>query len=299
MDIRQLRHLMAVAETGSFSRAAEQQHLTQSALSRSIQTLEGDIGGRLLDRVGKRNELTPLGHLVVQRAQRIVQEADDLRESARLMETGGMGALRVGMGSGPGALLMTPLLQHMAHHHPGVKVEISRGAPELQLVHLRERRLDALVVDGRRIAPAADLHIEFVAEIQAGFLCRKGHPLAGRRRVPFTELLAYPMASTPLSDEVARLLVDAYGPRADPVQMTTLICEELPSLIETVRETDAIYLGIRAAARQALASGALVELAVQPALKASARFAQVTLAGRTQGPAMDLLRKFVATHLKD
>ena len=60
MNIKHLEHLLALADTGSFSRAAEKLFITQSALSRSIQSLEDDLGGKVLDRIGKRNELTPL-----------------------------------------------------------------------------------------------------------------------------------------------------------------------------------------------------------------------------------------------
>ena len=79
MNIRSLEHLLAVAETGSFSKAAERCFITQSALSRSIQTLETDLGGQLLDRIGKRNELTPLGQQVVERSRGIVREAAELK----------------------------------------------------------------------------------------------------------------------------------------------------------------------------------------------------------------------------
>jgi len=101
MNIKPLEHLLALADTGSFSRAAEQCCLTQSALSRSIQNLEQELGGQLLDRIGKRNELTPLGREVVARARRIVLEASELRRSAERMQGGG-GSIRVGLGSGPG-----------------------------------------------------------------------------------------------------------------------------------------------------------------------------------------------------
>ena len=59
MNIKHLEHLLALADTGSFSRAAEQCFITQSALSRSIQGLEDELGGPVLDRLGKRNTLTP------------------------------------------------------------------------------------------------------------------------------------------------------------------------------------------------------------------------------------------------
>jgi DNA-binding transcriptional LysR family regulator len=249
--------------------------------------------------MGKRNELTPLGLTVVARARRIVLEAAELQRSAELLQQGDLGSIRVGLGSGPGALLMTPLLQHMARHYPGVKVAISRGSTELQLLQLRARQLDALVIDVRRIAPAPDLRIEPLSELRAGFICRAAHPLAGRAAVPFEALLAYPMASTPLSDEVARLMVAHYGPRADPAQMTTLQCEDVTSLIETIAVTDAVFLGIVAAARAGITAGTLAEIAVAPPLRAGARFAHITLAGRTEAPAMAILRAFVHERLRD
>ena len=94
MNIKQLEHLLALAQTGSFVRAADRLFITQSALSRSIQGLEEELGGKLVDRIGKRNELTPLGHDVVARARSIIHEAAELRRSAELMQQGGGGAIR-------------------------------------------------------------------------------------------------------------------------------------------------------------------------------------------------------------
>jgi DNA-binding transcriptional LysR family regulator len=300
MNLRHLQHWLALAETGSFSRAAEKLHITQSALSRSIQSLEEELGGPLVDRIGKKNELTPLGRSVLERAKRIVHEASELKMGAAVLQQGGMGSLRVGLGSGPGAMLMTPWLVHMARHFPSVKVAVTRGATELQLLQLRERQLDALVVDVRRVVPASDIQIDTLVDMRAGFVCRQGHPLLQQGApVPFESLLAYPIASTPLSDEVARILVGHYGPQADPAQMTTLQCEEIASLIDTVRQTDAVYLGIVGAARAELASGRLVELAMAPPFRSGARLALVTLCGRTELPVMDEFRRFVKLHLTD
>jgi DNA-binding transcriptional LysR family regulator len=301
MNLRHLEHWLALADTGSFSRAAEKLHITQSALSRSIQALEEDLGGPLVDRVGKKNELTPLGRSVLERARRIVHEAQELKQGAALLHQGGLGALRVGLGSGPGAMLMTPWLVYMARHHPTVQVTVSRGSTELQLTQLRERQLDALVVDVRRVEAAPDLVMTQVVEMRAGFVCRQGHPLLERaaKGLPFDALLSYPIASIQLSQEVARLLVDHYGPQANPAQMTTLQCEDIASLLDVVGQTDAIYLGIVGAARDGLAQGRLVELPMQIPLKGQARLALITLAGRTELPVMSVFRAFVQNHLSD
>jgi DNA-binding transcriptional LysR family regulator len=299
MNIKHLEHLLALADTGSFSRAAEKLFITQSALSRSIQSLEDDLGGKVLDRIGKRNELTPLGLDVVARARHIVRDAAELRHSAQLLQQGGKGSISVGLGSGPGALLTTPLMCAAAQHYPGMRVSITRGPTEMQLQQLRSRQLDAMVVDVRRVTPATDLNIESLSEIRTGFIVNANHPLAGKRSVTFEDVSKFPVASIPLSDEVVRLLVDQYGVLANPSAMVALACEDVAGLLATVAQTHAVYLGVVAAAKAGLHDGALVELPIKPELKVAARFAYVTLAGRTEAPVMAWFRQFVREHLVD
>lgn len=294
MTLVQLRHLVSLAETGSFSKAAQAQFLTQPALSRSIRALEDELGTALFDRIGRRIELTPFGRETLARAQLLLADADELQGSSRHHRSGQTGVLRLGMGSGPGAMLMTPLLLQTAQQRPRQRVEIARGGTELLVQALRARTLDALVVDARSLRPAADLRAEFLNEMRGAFMVRRGHPLARRRAaVSFDDLLRFPIASTPLSDEVARLLIERYGPRAHPGECITLRCEELPSLVEVARHSDAVLLAIRAAAPE------LVELVLQPALDATARFGLVTLARRTEAPGLAAVRQLMAQLLRD
>jgi DNA-binding transcriptional LysR family regulator len=299
MNIKHLEHLLALADTGSFSRAAEKLFMTQSALSRSIQSLEDDLGGKVLDRIGKRNELTPLGLDVVARARHIVRDTAELRHSAQLLQEGGKSSISVGLGSGPGALLTIPLMCAAAQRYPAMRVAITRGPTELQVQQLRSRQLDAMVVDMRRVAPAIDLNIESLSEIRTGFVVNASHPLAAKQAVTFEDITKYPVASIPLSDEVVRLLVDQYGVLANPSAMVTLACEDVAGLLATVAQTQAIFLGIVAAAKSGLQEGALVELSIKPKLNVGARFAYVTLAGRTEAPVMAWFRQFVQEHLVD
>ncbi|MDM0011645.1 LysR family transcriptional regulator [Variovorax sp. J22P168] len=294
MTLVQLRHLISLAESGSFSKSAQAMCITQPAFSRSIRALEDELGAPLFDRIGRRSELTPLGRDVVVRAGQLVLEAGELRDSARRMHEGQGGAIRIGMGSGPGAMLMTPLLMHMAKHHPKVRVTVARGATELLTQALRARTLDALVVDARSLVPGVDLEIDTFCEMRGVFMCRKGHPLARKRSaIRFDALKPYPIASTPLSDEVARSLVEAYGPDAHPAQCVTLQCEELASLVDVARSSDAVLLAIRAAAPD------LVELKLQSAHLRVARFGLVTLRRRTQAPGLAIVRELMRQLMHD
>lgn len=130
MTLVQLRHFVVVADIGSFAQASAALFLTQPALTRSIQSLELELGGTLFDRLGRRIALTPFGREVLNRARLLVSDAETLRHAGKALHAGLIGTLRVGLSSAPGALLSTPLMRHMAEHHPRLKVEISRSAKQ-------------------------------------------------------------------------------------------------------------------------------------------------------------------------
>jgi len=293
MTLVQLKHLIELASNGSFSQAASKLHLTQPALSRSIKALEDELGQALFDRVGRKNELTAFGAHIVQRARVLVDEANELRQTSQQLQKGEIGQFRVGMGSGPGAMLMTPLLMLMATEHPQAHIDISRGSTTLLVQALRDRLLDALILDIRSLQPSADLKVEALQEMAGAFMCRPGHPLAKKRSVPFAMLRDYPVASTPLSDEVARILMERFGPSAHPDQLVNLRCEEISSLLDVARTSDAVVLAIRASAPD------LVELPISPALNANARFGLVTIASRTEPPLLGKVRGLMREVMRD
>jgi DNA-binding transcriptional LysR family regulator len=293
MTLVQLKHLIELATSGSFSQAAIKLHLTQPALSRSIKALEDELGQVLFDRIGRKNELTTFGSHIVQRARVLVDEANELRQTSAQLQKGEIGQFRIGMGSGPGALLMAPMLMLMATEYPKAHIDISRGSTTLLVQALRERLLDALILDIRSLQPSADLKVEAIHEMAGAFMCRKGHPLAKKRSVPFAMLRDYPIASTPLSDEVARILVERFGPQAHPDQLVNLRSEEISSLLDVARRSDAVLLAIRASAPD------LIELSVSPALNVKARFGLVTIASRSEPLLLGKVRELMHKILKD
>ena len=294
MTLVQLRHLLALADSGSFSRAAEAVCLTQPALSRSIQTLEDELGQPLFDRLGRHSELTPFGRAMAVRARQVLDDADALRDHGRRLARGEAAELRLGLGSGPGAMLMTPLLMSAAARHPGWRIEVSRATTARLVQALQARALDALVVDVRSLAPSADLCVDTPCEMRGAFMVRPGHPLlAAGTGVRFDEVQRFPIASIPLSDEVARVLMARYGPEAHPQRCVTLRCEEIPSLVEVTARSDAVLIAIHAA------GPTLVELPMEPPLDATARFGLVTLAGREPVPGLEAVRALMREALRD
>lgn len=99
MTLVQLRHLVCLADLGSYVQASKALFLTQPALTRSIQSLEEEMGGRLFDRLGRRIELTALGREVLYRARQLVSDAEALKQTGKVMHAGLIGVMRMGLAS--------------------------------------------------------------------------------------------------------------------------------------------------------------------------------------------------------
>jgi len=291
MTLVQLRHMIDLANTGSFVKSAENLFITQPALSRSIQLLEEELGGKLFDRQGRHSSLTVLGETIFKRGQVLLDLAKDIQETNHKLKKGLSGQLKIGMGSGPGAMLMTPLLQHVAIHYPHLHLEIIRGSTEMLVDSLRSRKLDAIVIDARSLKPAADLHLEIVCETPGAFLCKKNHPLTLQKKITINDLRQYPIASTPLSDEIEHLLIERYGTQANLADLINIKCTEISSLVEVVNHSETVLLSIKKAAKN------LQELKLTPALNATARFGFVTVANRSKSPLLAHIREFIISHL--
>src|SRR5208282_4384170 len=96
LDSKQLRAFAALAQTGSFTLAAKELNLTQSAISHSMKALEQDAGCRLLDRMGKKILLTQAGEQLLHHAEKILMEMAATRESLQQLGKWGKGRLRIG-----------------------------------------------------------------------------------------------------------------------------------------------------------------------------------------------------------
>lgn len=288
MTLVQLKHFVTLARLGSFAKASVALFLTQPALSRSIKALEDELGQQLFDRVGRRIELNAFGQRTLEKALALMEDADQLVRGERAIGTHDAGRLRIGLSSGPGALLTVPLMTHFANRFSRFHLDILRANTEVLTQMLRDRQADAVVVDLRSLRPAPDLAVSDVHELEGHFLCRPGHPLLKVSRLHVSRILDFPMASTPLSDELARILVERYGPSAHPLRMVTLTTDEVSHLVEVALHSDTVVLAVRAACP------GLLPLRVQPALQARARFGLVTLAQRTEPAQLAQVRSVLA-----
>lgn len=296
-SLTQLRHFVALADTGSFTAGAGATYRSQAAFSRSIAVLEQGLGVVLIDRAGHANELTPVGQDLLERARHVLAEADELALAADRHGHGPRLQLRVGLASTPSAMLSAALLADAAAFAGTRQVTIAHGSTEMQLQALRERKLDALVTELTSVPAATDLVIEREVNLPTGFVCRAGHPLLTVRRPSLADITRYPIAGTEISPDTARKMVARFGAQAHPQQLLSLRSEDVPSLLALAAVSDVVYMGVIAAARQQLADSLLRTVRFDAAGFESA-FCLVRLNGRTEPSGLAVLRRVVQQHLR-
>lgn len=297
--IAQLRHFIALAESGSFTRGADNTRRSQAAFSRSIAELEGKLGAALIERQGHRHSLTPIGLTVLEHARQVVAQTDELHQVVQHHVSGDAGHVRLGLGATPAALLNLPLLRYARDHPGGMKIRLSRAPNDQQLQALRERQLDALVVDLRAVPHASgDLVVHKLCEMPTGMLCRAQHPLAQRGQLTLSDLKAYPVAGTGVSTSVARHAVERFGAQAHPDSALTLGCDDVDALLALACESDVVFVGIVAPARALLQAGTLVQLPfAMDGLES--HIAWVQRAARAPNPVLDATAQLVRRTLQD
>lgn len=284
MNLKKLRHVLALAQHLTFSRACAEVHLSQPALSRSIQSIESELGVPLFDRSATKVSLTPCGKVFVARAKRIVFEANELlRDIALVQQDKGVGDVSIGLGATAAALLRAPILTYFAANAPRVLVTMKRGDSDDLLGLLLDERIDLFVGDIATLAFRTDLDVRPLPRWPAAFFCRAGHPLLAALPVASEALLAYPVGCTRLSPYALENLTQLLGrPISENIK---LLSDDFAEMAGAASKSDIVLLGSRPVFWTAVRDGTLCELQLDPPLTGSAKFGTVSLAGRTQSSA--------------
>jgi DNA-binding transcriptional LysR family regulator len=196
VDLRQLRHLLALADHGSFGRAAAALGMTQPALSRSMQSLERRVGAALFDR--SRSGVTPtdVGRVLILRARAMVQAADELDREILQRKVPGSGHVSLGVGPYPGETIVPAALMCFVAEHPVIRVRVLvRGDWDELLRRLRAREVDFLVCELSTLDGEHDLDVAPLPPHPLYCIGRRGHPLGRRAVVRLRHTFAYPLVA--------------------------------------------------------------------------------------------------------
>jgi len=198
----------AVARYRSYSRAArEALHISQPAVSKHVQALEAEVGVPLVQRVGKRVDLTEAGRLVQQYAEQVLALADETRRAVLDLQGVQQGPLRLGATSTPGFYLLPPVLAAFTQAYPGITLAVEIANSGQVVAGVLQRAWDLGVVSG---TPAeTSLHVQPYCRDTLVLIVPPTHRLAAQPTVTLADLVGETWilrAAGSASQEVERVL---------------------------------------------------------------------------------------------
>lgn len=287
MDIKKLQHLVTVARTGSISGAAEELHITQPALSRSISNLEARYGLHIFERGRRGATLTTVGKLAVEEAEELLRRSRTVEQNFRLLASGEAGRIAFGMGPLIASLVMRDLSCFFLRERPGLHLRASVKSADLLLRELEQDSIELLFCAGGQIEPSAERVVATVGAVELAMLVRAGHPLAGEGQVTLEALARFPLLSG--AEHSGRGLGKARG---------SFICDNYHILAETVLDSDGIWMSSPQLVADRIASGELVRLTVADNPRPEhVEVSVVRSAGRLPSPAAEAVVGFVRGRL--
>ncbi len=292
LEFRQLRHVLALADLGSFARAAGALRLSQPALSRSIQGVEARLGTPLFERLRSGTVPTDAGRLLILRARQIVQMAESLDRQVFTDRELQHEHVCVGVGPYPAQTIMSLALARLISANPGVTAQLLVRNWDDLLRSLRRQEIDFFVAETSTLEKESRLAIEPMAAHPLYFVARGGHPLAGRRGVTAAETFAHPLISlsriSPRVLEPMRAAQRKAREQGIPVRPFPAVeCNALGVAMQVVRNSDAIMVATLPSVSRELESGELALLGSEPWLHL--RYGIVRLKGQPLGAAAEEL----------
>ena len=257
MDLNKVRHAVTLARVQNFTKAAHELNITQSALSRSIQSLEAQCKLQLFDRNRGIVTLTQAGREFARHAESLLRSEAKLRTAVDSACAGEGGRITIAATPFAARVLLTPLLAERVGK-PDFHAEVVIGPASEIMPMLTQESADLCVCAGEEPAANSPLVARPVARLTLVVLARRDHPLSQLETLRQADVARYPLIrSTPYSSHD---ILPEMSPVPDVMPAVTI--EDFGALISIAMHSDAVWVTSPHAARRALEAGDLIEMPI-------------------------------------
>jgi LysR family cys regulon transcriptional activator len=235
MKLHQLRYLAAVAQSGlNITQAAQKLHTSQPGVSKQIKLLEDELGFQIFVREGRNlTRITPAGQQVIERAQRILQEAQSIRDLSTELRDEGRGSLSIGTTHTQARYVLPDVIREFRGRYPDVRLNLHQGTSEQIAEMVAQDRIDCAIATGSEHL-FTDLTLLPCYRWHRTVIVPKGHPLGNGARLTLRGLAAYPIITYTFSFTGPSSLDEAFA-RAGLT----------PNVAITARDADVIETYVR------------------------------------------------------
>ena len=298
MDLKRLGHLLALAEELHFARAAERVHLSQPAFSRSIQSLERDVGMQLFDREVSGVKPTPAGLFLIERARRLLFDSRGLQRDVELYRDSRLGDTAFGAGPIPSATILPLAIVALRRQYPAVGLRLEFSNWRLLLERLLDEDIEFFIAEGRDLPDDPRIVTEPLGRQPGHLFARAGHPLAGRS-CRFAQVWEFGLAANRLPEPLMAMIAQRLGLPRGVAPVLALQCDDIALLRSLAQSTDTVIATSDASLRDDLRAGTMVQLSVDDLPESYVEMVIVTLANRSSSPMADRAMACIREIAKD
>jgi DNA-binding transcriptional LysR family regulator len=240
VELRQYRHVLALADHVSFRKASEALGISQPALTKSVFQIERELGQRLFDRHGQTISPTVFGTIVIDTARKMLDSQEAMTRAIGQTASLEGGELSIGVGPYTADTWMGQVSGRLLQRHPRLRISIHvepwESLPEL----LRRGRVDLFVASIEQLQDRKEFRVVEFPEQRGMWICRAGHPLTGRASLSRSALRDYVMISPQLTPRILHWLeTGERGSRGFRRHVNTTSVTMIKAM---VREGDAVSL---------------------------------------------------------
>lgn len=237
MDTQHLQAFVAIAETGSFSAAAERLHLTQPAVSKRISILEQQLERPLFNRIGRKVSLTQAGLSLLPSALNILQQVATAKRAIADLNGEVRGRLSIATSHHIGLHRLPPYLRNFSRQYPDVKLDLHFLDSEQAYHEVLQGRYDLAIIT---LAQEQDPHIQadMIWQDELRFVVAAGHPLTQKKLLNLVDLSAYQAIMPDANTYTTRLVKTLFDRQQQPLEITMVT-----NHLDTIKMMLAIGLG--------------------------------------------------------
>ncbi|MDN4573179.1 LysR family transcriptional regulator [Pandoraea cepalis] len=209
LNLRDIRAFIAVAQTGSFTRAASRLHLSQPALTVQIRRLEETVGVRLFDRNSRNVALTPTGRELLPLLQKSLHDMEHVLIDARALGDGSSGTVRIACLPTFAASVLPELIQQVKAAVPRAGFHVRDVVAGVVETLVRNEEVDIGLTGGE--LSDAEIEVLYAGADHLVAVLPAGHPLSRRKRVSLTDLASVPLVLTAQGTSVRAVVDGAFA----------------------------------------------------------------------------------------
>ena len=262
LRLRHLQLMVALSETESLRRAADELAMTQPAATKALQELEDTIGVSLFVRHARGMEPTVFGEAVMRYARVVFEDLDELREELAGIEAGDIGKVRIGAVMAPSPELLTHTIVKLKEAHPRLQMAVTIDTSDVLVQSLQQDQLDIVIGRIPDGFPALDLSFETLSEEALSIVVRPDHPATqSPARPKLADLALYPWIIQPHPSPMRQIIDQTFRESRVAPPVSTVETSSILTTLSLLRDSDMLAVLPSSVAQYYVALGAIAAVA--------------------------------------